>query len=621
MGARDVVPLIPRSILFGNPTRTSPRLSPDGCRLAYLAPDQGVLNVWVRTVGGDDDRPITKDRGRGIRAYFWAQNNEQILYVQDRDGDENWHLHVLSAGGGPATDLTPIEGVQAQVVAVEVGHPNEILVGLNDRDPSLHDVHRMNLRTGERTLLARNDLGAIGWVADHDFQVRVAQVPRPDGGFVLMHRPAGDGDWAPLLAWGAEDALTTNPIAFTADGRALYLASSVGSNTSELRLLPATGGSEQVITSDPQADLADVFIHPVTHRAQAAAFTRARQEWRVLDDGIAADFAALGALHHGDFTVVNRDRADRNWLVAYDRDRGASVYYAYDRQVRAGTFLFSVRPELDGRPLAEMTPIDYGARDGLPIHGYLTLPPGVEPRNLPAVLNVHGGPWARDTWGYDAEAQWLANRGYACLQVNFRSSTGYGKAHINAGDREWGGRMQDDLTDAVEWLVQRGIADPKRVGIYGGSYGGFAVLSGLTRTPDLFACGVDIVGPSNLFTWMNTIPPYWKPFETLIHRQVGHPVRDEAMLRERSPLFHVDRIKAPLLIAQGQNDPRVRREESLQIRDALRAAGRTVEFLEFPDEGHGFARPENRLRFYAAAERFLARHLGGRCEPDGAEPA
>ncbi|MFQ5876230.1 MAG: S9 family peptidase [Acidobacteriota bacterium] len=611
-----VTALIPREVLFGNPSRLAPRLSPDGRRLAYLAPDAGVLNVWVRTVGRGDDEPVTRDRGRGIRDYFWAQNGEQILYLQDRDGDENWSLYAVPARGGGPVDLTPRDGVQAQVVALDPRFPDEILVGLNERDRRLHDVYRLNVRTGERLLAARNDLGSVGWVADHDFNVRVAQVPTPETGFALMHRAPPRGRWKELIAWGPEDALTTSAVAFSEDGSGLYLASSVGSDTTELRLLDLETATQRSLAAEPGADLSDVLIHPTSHRVQAAAFEKSRREWRVLDPAVRGDFGVLSRLHAGDFTVVNRDRADATWLVAYVQDRGPTAYYAYDRAAGRGAFLFSARPELERVTLAEMRPVSYRARDGLTLHGYLTLPVGIEPRCLPAVLNVHGGPWARDSWGYDPESQWLANRGYACLQVNYRGSTGYGKRHINAADREWGGRMQDDLTDGVRWLVQCGIADPKRVGIYGGSYGGYAVLSGLSGTPELYACGVDIVGPSNLLTWLRNLPPYWKPFEPLIHRQVGHPERDEAFLRERSPLFHVDRIVAPLLIAQGRNDPRVRREESLRIRDALCRAGKTVLFVEFPDEGHGFARPGNRLKFYAAAERFLADHLGGRCEPE-----
>jgi dipeptidyl aminopeptidase/acylaminoacyl peptidase len=612
-----VVPLIPRETLFGNPSKIAPRLSPDGRRLTWLAPVDGVLNVWIRTVGREDDAPLTRDRGRGIQSYFWALNNDRVLYVQDRDGDENHHLYSVPAAGGEPVDLTPHEGVKAQILAADYRFPDRVLVGLNDREPMLHDVYDIDVRTGVRSLAARNDLGAINWMADHDLRVRVAEVPTPDGGFRLLHRASPDDGWREIFTWGAEDSFSTGTVSFAPDGRRIYLASSTGSNTSALRLLDPDGGDQQTIASDPESDLCGSFIHPTTYEVQAVAFNRTRTRWQVLDPGIASDFAALARLHHGDFTVVDRDRADTTWLVAYEQDLGPTVYYAWDRASRNGAFMFSARPELEGRKLAAMEPVTLRARDGLRLHAYLTLPPGRDARGLPSVLNVHGGPWARDTWGYDPEAQWLANRGYACLQVNYRGSTGYGKDHINAADREWGGRMQDDLSDAVAWLVERGTADPARIAIYGGSYGGYAVLSGLTRTPDLFACGVDIVGPSNLVTWMNTIPPYWKPFEAILRRRVGDPATEEAFLKERSPLFHVDRIKVPLLIAQGKNDPRVKREESLQIRDALQRAGKRVEFVEFADEGHGFARPENRIRFYAMAEKFLAEHLGGRYEPDG----
>jgi dipeptidyl aminopeptidase/acylaminoacyl peptidase len=343
-------------------------------------------------------------------------------------------------------------------------------------------------------------------------------------------------------------------------------------------------------------------------------FWKARKETVVLDDAIRADIDKLAAFVDGDLYIVDRDREDRQWLAAYTLDRGAVRYYAYDRQSGAVDFLFSARPELDDQPLVGMQPVSYQARDGLTIHGYLSLPAGVEPKDLPTVLNIHGGPWHRDYWGLHPEAQWLANRGYACLQINFRGSTGYGKEFVNAGDKEWGGKMQDDISDGVQWLIDQGIADPEKVAIYGGSYGGFAVLSGLTKTPELYACGVDIVGPSNLITFSNTIPPYWEPLRALFSRRVGDVETEEDFLKSRSPFFQVDRIEAPLLIVQGKNDPRVKREESLQIRDALEERGKTVEFLEFDDEGHGFAKPENRMIFYAKAEKFLADQLGGRFE-------
>ena len=612
----ELPPLIPREVIFGNPEKTGPQLSPDGKVLAYIAPEEGVLNVWIRTVGQQDDRAITHDRGRGVRGYFWAQNNQRILYVQDKDGDENWRVYSVALDGGEPMVLTPQEKVQAQIIAVDPQFPELILVGLNDRVPQLHDVHRVNVMTGESTLEAQNDMGAVGWIADHTFHVRVAMVPTPDGGFMLLHRETPEAEWGELYRWGNEDALTTQAFGFAADNKTLYFVSSVGKNTADVRTFDIATKAEQTLAADPKFDVSDLFIHPLKHEIQAVAFTKERTEWKVIDESIEADFAALAKVSPGEFHLVNRDHADRTWLVLYIVDNGPASFYSFDRASKKGTFLFTARPKLEGLTLAEMKPVAYTARDGMTIHAYLSLPPGMEPKNLPTVINVHGGPWYRETWGYNGEAQWLANRGYATLQINFRGSTGYGKDFINAGDREWGGKMQDDISDGVKWIIEQGIADPKRVAIYGGSYGGYATLAGLTMTPELYACGVDIVGPSNLITWLNTIPPYWEPMKPLFYKRIGDPVKDEEFLKLRSPLFHIDKIRAPLLIAQGANDPRVNREESIQIRDALQTAGLAVEFMEFPDEGHGFARPENRLKFYAAAEKFLAKHIGGRVEPE-----
>ncbi len=608
--------LIPRDVIFGNPEKTSPQLSPDGEMLAYLAPDEGVMNVWVRTVGEEDDKPVTSDRGRGIMAYFWAPNGEQILYVQDSGGDENWRIYAVPKTGGEARDMTPMEGVQARIFAVDPEFPDEILIGLNNRIPQLHDAYRLNLKTGEMTLEVQNDMGVVGWIADHTFQVRIAQVPTPDGGFALLHRKDAKSAWEPLIQWAGEDALSTGAFMFARDNQTLYMISSIGANTAELRTYNTLTSEEKTVASDPTYDISGLMIQPRTWKLQAARFTRDRSEWQALDDEITADIEALRKLHRGDFYVINRTLDDRNWLVSYEVDNGPIAYYAYDVESKEGTFLFCHRPALEGLPLAEMKPVTVTARDGLEIHCYLTLPMGVQPRNLPAVLNIHGGPWYRDSWGYDTQVQWLVNRGYAVMQVNFRGSTGYGKEFVNAADREWGGKMQDDVTDATKWLIEEGIADPERIAIYGGSYGGFAVLSGITREPDLYACGVDIFGPSNLIAWLNTMPPYWEPIKPMMFKRIGHPEEDAEMLKERSPLSHIDKIKAPLYIVQGANDPRVPVAESIQIRDALKEAGKTVEYMEFPDEGHGFARPENRLKFFAAAEKFLADHLGGRFEPE-----
>jgi len=614
------VPLIPREVLFGNPERILPELSPDGTRLAYIAPDEGVLNVWVRTVGGDDDRVVTRDRDRGIRDFSWAENGRDILYEKDKDGDENWHLYLVPASGGEERDLTPVDGIQARVIAADRDHPETILVGMNDRDEQLHDVYRVDLVSGERELILENEIGSIDWTADRDLVVRVATLPTPDGGFAVHLRDGEGAEWSELLSIHPDDAMGSDVLGFSRNGATLYFTSSAGANTAQLRAFDIASGETTVLASDGAADVESVVFDPETKTPQAVVYWKERQEWEILDDSIAADVENLRALSDGDFHIIDRDRADRQWLVAHTRDRGPVVYHTYDRDTGKGEFLFSARPQLEGLDLAEMIPVSFEARDGLLIHGYLTLPVGVEPKNLPTVLNIHGGPWHRDYWGLHPEQQWLANRGYATLQINFRGSTGFGKDFVNAGDREWGGKMQDDISDGVRWLIEKGCSDPDRIAIYGGSYGGYAVLAGLTFTPDLYCCGVDIVGPSNLISFSKSIPPYWEPLRALFRRRVGDFETEEAFLKERSPLFHVDEIRAPLYIAQGKNDPRVKVEESLQIVTALEEAGKTVRYIEFPDEGHGFAKPENRLAHYAAAEAFLAEHLGGRCEgsvPEG----
>jgi dipeptidyl aminopeptidase/acylaminoacyl peptidase len=373
-------------------------------------------------------------------------------------------------------------------------------------------------------------------------------------------------------------------------------------------------GKSEVIAADPQYDVSGALVHPDTYEIQAVSFTKDRTEWTVLDKSISKDFKGISKLARGDFGVSSRDDADRTWLVTFTTDNGPVTYWAWDRKAGKGIKLFSARPELEKYTLSTMEPISFTARDGLIVHGYLTLPPDAKLKNLPLVLNVHGGPWYRDSWGYDGEAQWLANRGYAVLQVNFRGSTGYGKDFLNAGDREWGGKMHNDLVDAIDWAIKKGIADPKKVAIYGGSYGGYAALVGAAFTPDLFCCAVDIVGPSNLITFLNSVPPYWATLQATFHKRIGHPENDAEFLKSRSPLFKVDQIRIPMLIAQGANDPRVKQAESEQVVEAMKQKGINVEYMLFPDEGHGFAKPENRLKFYGAAEKFLAQYLGGRYE-------
>ncbi len=611
--------LIPRQVLFGNPERISPRISPDGTRLAWIAPHEGVLNVWVAPAGAEAGvdwsaaRVVTDDTDRGIRMFAWAHDARHLIYLQDTGGDENWRLHDVDLETMQRRDLTPFEGVQTQVIAMERKFPTEVLIGLNRDKAELHDVYRLDLVTGELTKEVENP-GFIGWVADAQLAVRATAAPQPDGSLVFLVRDSAEADWRPLLTIPAEDALTSDPIAFSEDGGSLLGTSSVGAETARLIRIDVATGATEVLAEDPQADVSDVRIQPDTREPQIVTLLKDRSEYLVLDPSVAEDLEAIRALHPGDPVFIGADDADTTWLVAFTNDSGPISYFAYDRSIRKGHLLFESRPELSRYELAPMEPFSFTARDGLTVHGYATFPPGAERTGLPTVLNVHGGPWARDSWGFDPEAQWLANRGYLCVQVNYRSSTGYGKAFVNAGDREWGGKMQDDLTDAVAYVTGQGWADPSQVAIYGGSYGGYAALAGATFTPDLYRCAVDIVGPSNLKTLIETIPPYWAPMIAQFHRRVGDPAQDADFLWSRSPLSRASSIRIPLLIAQGANDPRVKQGESEQIVAALKDAGIDYEYMLFPDEGHGFAKPENRLRFYAAAEKFLARHLGGRAE-------
>ena len=616
----ETIPLIPRRVLLGNPDRTSPRISPDGARLAFLAPVDGVLNIWVGTA--DDPKaasPVTEDRERGIRIYFWAYTSRHVLYLQDRAGDEDWHVYSVDLDAGKTIDLTPLEGVHAQIQGVSHRFPQEVVVGLNDRDPAYHDLYRVDILTAERMLIQRNDDFAE-LLIDDDYRVRLGARITPDGGSDLLMLD-GDDSWQPFMKVAMEDLLTTMPFDFDKTGSMLYFFDSRGRDTSAMSAIDLDTGEETLIAEDARVDVSDVMLHPVDNDVQAVAFTYERKRWQVIDDSIAADLEGLRSVADGDIEVVSRTLDDRTWIVAYLVDDGPVRYYRYDRDAGRADFLFTNRSDLEGLPLARMRPVVIETRDGLEMVCYYTLPIRERQGPLPMVLNVHGGPWGRDDWGYDPIHQHLANRGYAVLSVNFRGSSGLGKGFMNAANLEWGGKMQDDLVDAVEWAVAEGIADPERVAILGASYGGYAVLAGLTLTPDVFACGVDLVGPSNLITMVETIPPYWKPAIEMEATRVGDSRTEEgrALLTERSPLTHVDRITKPLLIGHGANDARVKRAESDQIVGAMKEKGIPVTYLLYPDEGHGFGRPENDISFTAVAEAFLAEHLGGRFEPVGGD--
>lgn len=612
-------PLVPREILFGNPEREMPSLSPDGTQLAWLAPVDGVMNVWVAPADADDPaaqaRVLTDDRDRGIHVVAWAYDGRHLLYAQDAGGDEDFHLHTVDITTGEDRDVTPFDGVQARVVGMEAGHPDVLLVGINDRVPELHDVHRLQLSTGELTRVVENP-GFIGFVADADLQVRAAVAPLPDGGTAIHVRDTVDDDWRVLLQVGQQDALGTAPLAFDRDGTHLLVLSSQDANASRLVRYELATGDHQVVFADDRYDVTDVQLHPDTREVLWVSVLRDRISHQPLDPAYADDLGELDAALHGEVSLFSHDEAFGTWLVLEQPDDGPNRYHRYDRSTRSLTPLLSARPALESHELARTVPFVLTARDGLELHGYVTRPLDAQDGvPSPTVLLVHGGPWHRDTWSYHPEVAWLADRGYAVVRINFRGSTGYGKDVLNAGDKQWGAAMHDDLLDAVDWAVDQGIADPDRVAIYGGSYGGYAALFGATFTPDRFACAVDLVGPSNLITLIESVPPYWAPMIAQFHQRVGDPETEREFLWSRSPLSRVEDVSIPLLIAQGANDPRVKQAESEQIVAALRERGIDHTYLLYDDEGHGFVKPENRLHFYAAAEAFLAEHLGGRHEP------
>jgi len=604
--------LIPRQVLFDNPQKSSARISPDGKLLAYRAPDGGVMNIWVRTLGRTDDHVVTSDRRQGVRSFFWQADSQHILFLQDTAGDENYHLFQTELATRSTRDLTPFEKVQAEIVAVEPTRPDEMLVALNRRSPRAKDVYRLNLKTGELALDTENPGDVRVWATDANLQVRAATAFRPDGSQEIRIRKDRNSAWSVFQTLGPEE-MPGGAVAVSIEGK-LWVISSAGANTSRLLSVDMETGASQEVAQDPEYDLTSVVIHPTTGAVQAVGVLKDRMHWKVRDKTVAPDFEALGQLGAAEMEIVSRDRADRKWIVTLERDDSSPAFYLYDRGSRKSELLFEMRPALAQYRLAKMRTVSFRARDGLALQGYLTMPLGLEKR-APTILLVHGGPYTRDRWGYHPLVQWLANRGYAVLQINYRGSLGYGKRFLNAGDREWGGKMHDDLIDGKRWAVERGFADPKRVAIFGGSYGGYAALVGLTFTPDEFVCGVDLAGVTNLITWRKAVPPSLAQLSALLDRRIGNPETDSELLRSRSPLFHAERIRVPLLVGHGANDPRVPKAEADQMVRAIRTHGGDVEYILFPDEGHGFAKPQNSRRFWAAMEAFLAKHLGGNAEP------
>jgi dipeptidyl aminopeptidase/acylaminoacyl peptidase len=598
-------------------------LSPDGKKLAFLAPDERVLNVWVGDVGSTDFKPVTADRKRGILQYRWAFDGRHLLYLQDSGGDENWRLYGVDLETGDVADHTPLEGVQTTILGTSERKPSEVLLGINKDDPRYHDVYRLDLRTGELTKELANP-GFGEWIVDHDLVVRGAVRPTDEGGSDIVLR---DGDnWTVAIAIGADDYLinVTHDIGFDGDGHRLFHTSVASSDKARLVAFDTRTPESTVIAEDPDYDVFaigfmvwDGLRHPTTHEPQLVPVLKDRLTYVVLDQAVADDLKALEAVEDGEVSIISRDLSDTTWIVGFNRDDAPGHFYVYDRPSKIATFLFTTQPDLEEFTLANVEPISLRSRDGLPLHGYVTFPPGVKRESLPAVLHVHGGPWGgRHLWGYQAINQWIANRGYACIEIDFRGSGGYGKAFLNASAREWAGKMHDDLLDGIDYCVEQGWIDREHVAIFGGSYGGYAALVGATFTPDVFKCAVDYVGPSNLITLLESIPPYWFAVAKQFDKLLGNPERDRDFLWERSPLSRVDDISIPVLIAQGANDPRVKQAESEQIVAAMKERGLPYGYLLFENEGHGFYQPENREKFHLAAERFFATHLGGRAQEE-----
>jgi len=638
-------PLIPRKVFFANPEKTAASISHDGTKIAFLAPVNGVLNIWVtdsNDVNLSHAKPITQEKKRDLLNYSWSFNNN-IIYTQDQNGDENSHLYYVDLKTNEIKDLTPFPKIKVGIVKMSSKFPNELLIALNNRDPQWHDVYRLNIITGKLTLIEKNDQ-FVSFIADENLQLRVAKKPTVANSPEFYTKDA-TGQWQFYERVPFEDALLTHFIGFDQTGTIAYKIETLHRDKAAIYAVNLSTRKKTLLAASTKADCSDLLLHPVKLTPQAFAIEYDKVEWTILDPAIKQDFSYLknaGTNIHDSnnrkssselaFSIVSRTLADDKWILHYYNDTNPSRFYLYERDPKTGTpqrltFMFTALPTIEkhSESLAPMRPIIIEARDGLKLLSYLTLPPTktitssvITPNTpLPMVLLVHGGPWARDSWRLNIRHQWLANRGYAVLSVNYRGSTGFGKSFISAGNNEWGRKMHRDLIDAVNWAIGQKIADPQKVAIVGGSYGGYAALSGLTLTPNVFNCGVSIVGPSNLITLLKSVPEYWKPDIAIFKKRVGNidTAAGRKMLRERSPLTYADRIKKPLLILQGEHDPRVKKTESDQIAAKMVKKNIPVTYVLYHDEGHGFVREPNRCSSNAIIEEFLAKNLGGYLEP------
>jgi len=603
----SVPPIIPLRDFFRNPETTGYEVSPSGELIGFLKPVDHRLNVWVQPKSGGEAKQITNVKDRDIRGFFW-KGDKYVLYLKDNGGDENYHLYVAQSDGSGSRDLTPFEGVRAEMIDDLEDDATDLIIGLNQRNKEVFDAYRLNIETGNLKLIAENPGNISSWTTDHAGNIRVATTT--DGvNTTLLYRKTEQDAWKPVITTNFKETFT--PQFFTFDNKDLYGVSNIGRDKAAIvEFDPETGKETNVLFDHPEVDVSDLHYSKKRKVITSASYTTWKEEKKFFDPVTEQLYKTLeGKLPGYDVYVVSSNKAEDTFVVRTITDRSLGSFYLYEANSGKLTKLADRNPWLKEDQLTEMKPIEYKSRDGLTIHGYLTLPKGKPTKDLPIVVNPHGGPWVRDEWGFNPEVQFLANRGFGVLQMNYRGSTGYGRNFWEAGFKQWGQSMQDDITDGVKWLIDQGIADPKRVAIYGGSYGGYAVLEGLTKTPDLYAAGVDYVGVSNLFTFMKTVPPYWKPFLDMMYEMVGNPDKDKALFEENSPALNADRIKAPLFVAQGAKDPRVNIDESNQIVNALKKRGIDVEYMVKENEGHGFHNEENRFSFYEAMESFLAKHL------------
>jgi dipeptidyl aminopeptidase/acylaminoacyl peptidase len=605
--SKQIAQVVPVEDFFKDPVRGQYRISPNGEKVIFTAPYLGRKNVFVQTLGDTSSKPLTAETERSIYNAFW-ESDDRIVYVKDTGGDENLHILSVKPDGSSLIDHTPFENVRSEVLDILEERPDEMLVLNNKRNPQIFDVYLLNTLTNEMTMVAENPGNITGWITDHDGKIRAA-ITTDGVNTSLLYRDSEKDPFKTVLTTSFKE--TVAPFLFTFDNKNLYCGSNLGRDKIALvELDPRTGKEIIVIYENKEVDISGVdysrkrkVLTNVNFETDKPGKHFLDAETKELHENIQAEIPDYA------FQIGRRNRDEDKLLVYAASDRYFGGYYFYDVAEDRFEKLADFKPWLKEDNMAEMKPVSYTSRDGLTIHGYLTLPKGLEPKNLPVVINPHGGPWARDSWGFNSEIQFLANRGYAVLQMNFRGSTGFGKEFWQASFKQWGRTMQDDITDGVKWLVAEGIADSTRVAIYGGSYGGYATLSGITRTPELYCCAVDYVGVSNMFTFMNTIPPYWEPFRQMLYEMVGDPKKDSLMLAEVSPVFHVDKIKCPLYVAQGANDPRVNIAESDQIVKALQQRGISVEYLVKDNEGHGFYNQENQMEFYSGMESFFEKHL------------